>query len=306
MTFWPRRAVAKGIVAEQGMVSAIVAYVEVLKPRETALLVFIGAASAVVASGGRPASSTFIWAVVAILLGSAGCNGLTNFLDREVDARMQRTRHRALPSRRIYPAYKVLPLVLGLVALALGTVWYLNPMAFVAGLAGTLAAVMGRKMAVTHVLGGVSGLAPVLVGWLAVESEVTWVLLGMSLLTVVWVPLHVWSLMMAYREDYLQAGVRMFPVTSSPASVYWLFLALSLLLYALSWALYFVAGFGPVYLAIANILGVALVYANLRLLRSGSGQDSRKLYKLSTYPYLGLLFLTMALAAWLGPVWGMV
>lgn len=289
---------AKGIAVERGALPDIAAYINVLKPRETALLTLIGAASAVVASGGHPSTARFVWAVAAILLGSAGCNGLTNFLDREVDARMQRTRHRALPSGRIDPAYKVLPLTLGLVFVALSIAWHLNPIAFVAGLVGTAAALVGRKMAVTHVLGGISGLAPVLVGWLAVEPSPTWTLLGLSLLTIVWVPLHVWSLMMAYREDYLQAGVRMFPLTAPVAVVYRLFLALSLLVYALSWALYFIAGFGPAYLTVANVLGLALVYANLRLLRSQKGHDSWRLYKLATYPYLGLLFLTMALVTW--------
>jgi len=54
-----------------------------------------------------------------ILLASAGANGLTNYLDRDVDARMQRTKHRALPSKCIYPPEKVLPLTIGLVIVGL-------------------------------------------------------------------------------------------------------------------------------------------------------------------------------------------
>jgi 4-hydroxybenzoate polyprenyltransferase len=146
-------------------------YLEVLKPRETALLTFIGAMAGLMA--GTPSWDRLLLVAMAVGLGSAGVNGLTNYLDREVDARMERTRRRALPSQAIYPPEKVLPLCGGLVALALALAWYLHPWAFAAGLLGTATALVGRKRAFTHLLGGISGSAPVLVGWLGVNPQVT-------------------------------------------------------------------------------------------------------------------------------------
>ena len=71
-----------------------------------------------------------------LALGSAGVNGLTNYLDCGVDARMMRTCGRVLPSRRIYPRRKVLLLAIILVVIALALAWGLHPLCFISGLIG--------------------------------------------------------------------------------------------------------------------------------------------------------------------------
>ena len=71
-------------------------YLEVLKPRETILLGFVGMCTVIIASGGNPPVSTFLLATATILIASGGANGITNYLDRKVDARMARTCGRPL------------------------------------------------------------------------------------------------------------------------------------------------------------------------------------------------------------------
>ena len=274
-------------------------YIEVLKPHETSLLIFIGGSAAVIAGAGHPALNPFLLSLVAIALGSAGCNGLTNYIDREVDARMQRTRQRVLPSRRIDPAQKVLPLTVGLVVAALALAWLLNPLCFVAGLGGTVAAVVKRKTAMSHMLGGISGNAPLLIGWFAINPKADLTLFFLCLLILVWVPLHVWSVMIAYRDDYLKAGLRIFPVTWEIQDIIKVLLTLSLFLYAVSLTLYFAVHLGLLYLVAANLLGLAMLLATARLLRGFASQDAWRVYKLSAYPYLGLIFLAMCLDLWL-------
>lgn len=78
-------------------------YIQILKPRETSLLTFIGLSSGIIAAKGWLPPYLFILLLITIALLSAGCNGLTNYLDREIDAKMLRTRNRALPSKRINP-----------------------------------------------------------------------------------------------------------------------------------------------------------------------------------------------------------
>jgi protoheme IX farnesyltransferase len=75
-------------------------------------------------------------------------------------------------------------------------------------------------------------------------------------------------------------------------------LVFSLVLYAASIALYFIGSFGWLYLVVANILGVVMVYANSRLVISHEAKDAWKLYRLSAFPYLGLIFLVMCLDIW--------
>ena len=113
-------------------------YIEVLKPRETSLLVFIGTCSAIIAAGGYLSPEVLVLAIFAIGLGSAGCNGLTNYLDRGVDARMTRTYNRALPSKRIDPPQKTLYLIVGLILTALILAWVLHPLCFLFGLIGVI------------------------------------------------------------------------------------------------------------------------------------------------------------------------
>lgn len=274
-------------------------YIVVLKPRETALLTFIGIMAAVVAGRGHPPAQAVVVVFAALLLGSAGVNGLTNYLDRELDARMSRTCGRPIPSGRIRPAEKALPLLFALIAAGLAMSWWLSPWAFLAGVAGTVAAVILRKTGYTHLLGCVSGSAPVAVGWLAVDPGFGWPAALLAVLVAIWVPLHVWSVMLANRDDYLGAGVNIFPLTWKMATAVRLLLALALALLAASWVMYSAGGFGLVYLVTANVLGVSMVVATLRLLRQPASTSAWLVYKLSSFPYLGLLFLFMAFDLWL-------
>ncbi|MBI2910413.1 MAG: protoheme IX farnesyltransferase [Chloroflexi bacterium] len=289
---------ASAPVARAGLGQALRNYVEVLKPRETALLTFIGVAGAIIAAGGRPALDLLLLVFAAVGLGSAGCNGLTNYLDRDVDALMQRTRHRPIPSQRIWPPERMLPVAAALVLIGLALAWYFNPAAFAVGLVGTIASLIWRKMAITHLMGGISGCAPVLLAWLAIDPDLNPAVVFLCLLIAIWVPLHVWSLMTAYRDDYLQAGVRMFPLSLSPLSSTRLLFLLAVLLWAVSIGLYLTGYFGWLYLAGALVLGATMVWASFPLLKGNIAGRAWRIYKLSAFPYLGLIFLVMMVDLW--------
>jgi protoheme IX farnesyltransferase len=274
-------------------------YLEVLKPRASILLTFIGLGAAIVAGDGA-LSPRLLLIALTIFLASAGANGLTNYLDCGIDTLMRRTKHRALPSKRIAPPQKVLPLTISLVVIGLGLAWYLHPYAFASDFIGTLAAVIGRKR-VTCVFpqGMFASCAPVLMGWFAVRPAFGWELLFLCLLIAVWLPLHVWSVMIAHREDYIQAGLTYFPMSWEVKDSVKVLLAFSVLLLVSSIALYFIGGFAWLYLVSAIVLGALMVYATSRLVVSHASQDAWRLYKLSAFPYLGLIFLIMCLDIWL-------
>jgi protoheme IX farnesyltransferase len=276
----------------------IIDYITVLKPRETVLLTFIGVCAAIIAAQGKPPLHVLAIALVAIALGSAGANGLTNYLDRHVDARMQRTHMRALPARRIVPARKALVWSVFLIIVALVLAWFLDPLCLVFGLVGTIAASIFRKRVMCVIQGGIAGCAPVLIGYVAVTHHLDIQILLLCILIAVWIPLHVWSVMIANREDYLQAGVAYFPVTWRVKDAIKILMVLSVLLYAASIALWAFDNFGWLYFAVANILGIIMVYANYHLLKSRLTQDAWKIYKLSAFPYLGLIFIILCLNFW--------
>jgi len=273
-------------------------YIGVLKPLPSILLTFIGVCAAVIAGEGQ-LSPKLLLVLVTILLGAAGGNGLTNYLDRDVDARMQRTKNRVLPSKRIYPPEKVLPLIIGLIIIGLILAWQLHPFAFIVGLVGAIAAATWRKkVTCVYPQGMVASCAPVLIGWFAIKPVLSWEVLLLCILVTLWLPLHVWSLIIANREDFLQAGLRYFPISYEVKNSVKVLLVVSLMLYAASIALYFIGSFGWLYLTFANLLGIMMVYASSRLVISGATREAWRLYKLSAFPYLGIIFLIMCLDVW--------
>ena len=274
-------------------------YITVLKPVETSLLAFIGICSAIIAAGGYLSAKVFALTLIAIFLGSAGSNGLTNYLDREVDARMIRTSNRALPSGRIYPPQKILPLIIGLIVVGLALAWVLHPLCFLFGLIGVIASAIWRKTISCTFLGMVAGCSPVLIGWFALRPVFDMQIILFCCLVAIWTPIHVWSVMIANREDYLGAGLHYFPLSWQVKDVVKILFGLSILLYLVSILIYFAGDFHLPYLIVVNILGILMVYANGRLLFSTTSAAAWQVYKLSAFPYLGIIFLTMCLDIWL-------
>jgi protoheme IX farnesyltransferase len=103
----------------------------------------------------------------------------------------------------------------------------------------------------------------------------------------------------AHRDGYRQAGLNYFPINLEVKESVKVLLAFAVALYAVSIALYFIGNFGWLYLALANILGIGMVYAGARLVSSRAAGDAWRLFRLSSFPYLGLMFLAMALDIWL-------
>jgi protoheme IX farnesyltransferase len=275
-------------------------YIEVLKPRETLLLGFIGLCSVIITAQGHPSIGTLLLATITILIASGGANGLTNYLDRDVDARMRRTCGRVLPTGRIQPPWKVLVWSLILIVIGLTLAWFLHPYAFAADLVGTTAAAVFRKRVIcVFPQGAIASCAPMLMGWFSVNPHFTLEAGLLCLLICAWLPLHVWSVMVSHRDDYIGAGITFFPMNVSVRTAVLVLLVFALALNVTAVWLYFAAGFTLLYLLVAVVLGVAMLYATVRLVSSHASRDAWKLYKLSSFPYLGLIFVAMCVSIWL-------
>lgn len=193
-----------------------------------------------------------------------------------------------------------MPLIVNLIVIGLILSWLIHPVVFITDLAGTLVAVTWRKkVTCVYPQGMLASCAPIVMGWLAVRQTLGWELFLLCVLIAAWLPLHVWSVNISHREDYLQAGLRYFPINLEVKDSVKLLLLFSLVLYATSIVMYFVGDFRWLYLILANILGIMMIYASARLLVSHSKENVWKLYRLSAFPYLGLIFLAMCLDLWL-------
>jgi heme o synthase len=285
--------------------SSLADYINVLKPRETSLLLFIGACSEVIAvstlSGPFPFSD-FLFALLAVALGSAGANGLTNYLDRDVDARMKRTCGRVLPSGRIAPAEKALTLSLVLIIAGLMIAWFLSPVCFFVGAIGVAASAAWRKTVSCTFFGIIAGSAPILVGWYAIVKQPVIDIMPILLFALIalWTPTHVWTLMIANRADYENAGLHYFPLNFKDKVVIWMLAILSVALSVVAFMVYSLTGkFHLPYLIVSSILSLVMICANVRLLFAPTSKNAWNVYKISAFPYLGIIFTVMAIDSWL-------
>ena len=282
-------------------VKTIANYIKVTKPRIVSLLVFTSFATMVMASHLTLVNiPLWMWfsAVTAITLGCSGCNAVTCYLDRDIDAVMERTVKRPLPSGKINPPEKALYVGLAMILLALVLAIMRNPLSFVFMLLGVLDNVvvysmfLKRKHPLNIVLGGISGGLPVAFGWAFVENSVNLTVVLMAGLVVLWIPNHIWSLALRYKEDYSKAGVPMLPVVLEDEKAVRCIVSTSFLLVAFSTLLSLLGSFGLVYLIIASLLNVPMVLLNLWLLARPSKNSAWTVFKFSS-PYLAIVFLAM-------------
>jgi len=282
------------------LLEQIKAYYEVTKPRVWYLLVFTALGGYVVAAGRSIEPYLFVLTIVAVTLGAAGANTITCYIDRDIDAVMDRTRLRPIPSRRIYPAEKALYYGLALALSSVALSLLINPIVallMVFGLVDNVliySKVLKRRNPVSIILGGFSGGAPTLIGYAAVKNTIDLTSLLMAALVVLWIPGHIWSLALYAKEDYAKAKVPMLPVVVSESVAVRCIASTSILMVAFSIGIYFVGAFGVTYLTTAAILGAVALAVNFWLVVKPSRERAWIGFKLSS-PYLAIIFLAMML-----------
>jgi len=244
-------------------------YLQLTRPRLCVMALLTVAAGAVLASGGAPDWRITTHALVGAALVAAGASALNQWSEREVDARMRRTRDRPLPAGRLQPGAV---LVLGIASAAGGVVY------LAAALASALAAVVAALTLLTYVLvytplkrrtplntlvGAIPGALPPVIGWTAVRGSVGAEAGALFAVLFLWQVPHFLAIAWIYREDYGRAGLCMLPsVDPEGTATGRQMIVYGLALVAASLMPVVVGGAGPVYLAGALILGIGfLAYA---------------------------------------------
>jgi protoheme IX farnesyltransferase len=275
-------------------------YVEVTKPPIVLLLVFTSLTTMLIAWKHTvfPLTPTLlVIATVAITAASAGCDTITSYVDRDIDAIMHRTQHRPIPSGRITPS-KALAWGLFLAAVGLILALWINLLSFIWIALGVIDNViiyslyLKRRNPLNIILGGVSGGLPVMFGWSAVTNNVELLPILLAALVVLWIPGHIWSLAIFTRADYKRAKVPMLPVVTKLSTALRCIVSTIVLMIPFSLWIYLEGGFGIVYLAVAILFGVAVLYVNLKLFLHPNDKMAYLAFKISS-PYLFALFLAM-------------
>src|SRR5512133_1247414 len=293
---------ARGLPARPAQGSAVAAirdYLALTKPRIIALLLVTTVATMLVADPAGPGVAVVLWTMLGGYLAAGGAGAINHYLDREVDARMARTRRRPLVSGRIVPRHGLL------FGVALGTLAFVQLAITVNLLAAALAMVglLGYVFVYTLwlkpltpqniVIGGAAGAVPPLVGWAAATGGLSLDSLYPFAIVFFWTPPHFWALSLLIKDDYARTGVPMLPVVRGEAGTRRQIAAYSLILLAASVAPVVGGLFGAIYLGAALLLGGTFCALAVRLRTHPARRAALRLY-LYSLVYLALLFAAMA------------
>ena len=296
--------------------SRIAVYYELTKPKIWYLLVFTAFGAALTASNiyNIPISvETWILMLFSVASGSAAANTLTNYHDRDIDAIMERTKDRPLPSKRIYPAVKARNFGLALAGISLVLAFAISfTTTLEQGIWATIfiafalvnniiiySYILKRNSRTNIILGGLCGGAPPMIGWVAVTMSDLWTMgLAMAGLVFIWIPMHIWALTLHFKEDYNKVNVPMLTAVQSEKTS-----ARAIALSTVVMVLFSIAPFfittesgenmvGDVYLWTAIASGALMLGLSVWVTIKPMETAAWTLFKFSS-PYLAVLFIAL-------------
>jgi protoheme IX farnesyltransferase len=275
-------------------------FVELTKPRVVSLVLVTTLVGFYLGSWGTPDYLVLLHTLIGTALAGGGTLALNQLLEREADAKMQRTRLRPLPDGRLQPldalVFGVLITSGGLLYLSLAV----NPLS---GLVTTVIVVsylfaytpLKMKTALCSLVGAIPGALPPVIGWTAARGALgleAWVLFSIMFL---WQMPHSLAIAWLYRDDYARAGFQLLPVIDPDGkstsrqiiSNCFALLAVGLLPTLIGLA-------GLVYFFVALVLGSVFLWYGVNLALSCSQVAARRLL-FASLVYLPVLFTVMAL-----------
>ncbi len=296
--------------------SRVAVYYELTKPKIWYLLVFTAFGATLTASniyGIEISLPTWALMLFSVAAGSAAANTLTNYHDRDIDAIMERTKNRPLPSKRIHPAEKArnFGLVLAGISLVLAFgisftttleqgIWATAFIAF--GLLNNILVysyMLKRNSRTNIILGGLCGGSPPMIGWVAVTMTDLWTMgLAMAGLVFIWIPMHIWALTLHFKEDYNKVNVPMLTAVQSEKTSARAIAGSTFVMVLFSIAPFFLTTengepmVGPIYLWTAISSGALMIILSAWVIAKPMEKASWTLFKFSS-PYLAVLFIAL-------------
>jgi len=269
-------------------------FVALTKPRILPLVLFSGLPALVLAGGAWPSAKLTLATLLGTALCAAAANALNSYLERELDAKMERTQSRPLPAGALRPGPALaFGLTLGVLGTAMLWAWS-GPAA--AGIAVAAIAVyifvytlwLKPRTPFAVVVGGISGAIAPLIADAAVDGHVGiagWLLFAIIF---VWQPPHFYAIALFRREDYARAGFPMLPDRIGEDATYTRILLWSAVLVPLTLTPVLLPGLGVLYGVVAAGLGALFVGQALRLRARRDRASARGLFLVSLVQLLGL------------------
>jgi len=240
----------------------------------------------------------FVATLVGTILTAFGANALNQYLERDIDGRMERTRARPLPDGRLSPEvaliYGVSVSLVGTFVLLAFSGWLPAALAAATILLYVLVYTPLKRVSTTNTLvGALCGALPPLIGWSAGTGGLElggWLLFA---LLFVWQMPHFLALAWMYRADYARGGLRMLPVVDPTGRITFPVTVLFAALHLPLGLLVTVSGVAGPWFALGSLaLGMWWLALGLRLYRSHSDGDARRVF-LASLAYLPLALILM-------------
>jgi protoheme IX farnesyltransferase len=237
----------------------------------------------------------FTMTLLGTALSSAGAATLNNYLERDCDLEMERTKERPIPAGVITPNEA---LIFGLVTALAGVAllaWQVNILAAFLSLLTTFLYVLvytplKRISWWNTVVGAIPGALPPMGGWAAATGELgvgAWVVFAILF---VWQHPHFYAIAWMYKDDYARGGFKMLPVEYPDGKrTFRQIIGFSIALIPISLLPVYYDMAGSIYAVGMTILGFGMLVPAIRLWRSHTVQDARKLLQASIV-YLPLFF----------------
>ena len=270
------------------------------KPRVVVMVLATTLVGYYLGSAGAPDYLRLLHTLIGTGLAAAGTLALNQFMEREVDARMERTRLRPLPDGRLQPLEA---LIFGAAVGAGGLLYLLLAAGWLPSLVTAFTTALyllgytplKLRTPLCLLVGAVPGALPPVTGWVAARGDLgvgAWVLFAILFL---WQLPHTLAIARLYQEDYARAGIRILPVvdpdgTSTERQI--VTGCLALLAVALLPTLIGLAG--PVYFFGALALGMGFLGCGMLQALSRSTPAARRLL-FASLVYLPVLLMLLAL-----------
>jgi protoheme IX farnesyltransferase len=261
----------------------------------------IGVAIALAAAAGMVVQGSAGWGaglalIAAVLLASSAAGAFNQYVERDIDRRMARTRGRPFVTGELrHGPFWLWVIGAMLAGSVLAAALAANPLAalyvflgaFTYGVVYTVW--LKRRTAWNIVIGGAAGSFAVLAGAAAVSPSINATALALAVVLFLWTPPHFWSLAIACRDDYAAAGVPMLPVVVGDAHAARAIFASAALLVGASLAPFFF-GLGALYLVAAAAGGAFFLARCGRLVAEPSRARARAAFHASLVQLCAVLF----------------
>ncbi|MDB0064622.1 heme o synthase [Gammaproteobacteria bacterium] len=246
-------------------------YVELCKPKVIALMLFTVIVGMLMAAPGAVTLAQMLYALVGIGLVASSAAAINHVADSRIDAAMDRTKLRPLPSGSLDKTQVLIfALVIGglgmlLLILKINLLTAVLTFASLVGYAVIYTMYLKRATPQNIVIGGAAGATPPLLGWTAVTGQVEADGLLLFLIIFTWTPPHFWALAIYRKEEYAKVDIPMLPVTHGED-----YTRLHITLYTVLMSLitifpYFTGMSGLVYLIGAILLNAGFLYYAISL-----------------------------------------